>query len=804
MSILNCLNGKISKDIFKELSELHAGYVREFGGNITRADAALYNYVTESVGSVKKSRIMNAVKISELTTEADRVFKQQMDDYNALNKVQRGIKKAIGRKPRWDKVFSQVSYHRADILAEGQFIQVMDRMPAFTALMKETRGDVQVQETLMRGLVDGPDVTNDPKIRDAIVQLRKTLDWERPALETVGLGVGRVPSYVPIAHDAKKIIAQAGDDGQAWIDFIIEHSDLNKIYDFKTHKQGVTPERAREIYAVVFDTIKNGDVARAQRLLDAGLVTKRVSGMSDLFARRINYRVFHPKDADSYVAYNAKFGAGENNVNVMLTHHFRSTTRDLAVADTIGPRPETFHAHMRTVAASKGVGEEQLQLLDGEFRTAMNKWKGSVDSLLADTVQTLQKIQSSALLGGAGISAISDQAYVANFRRVFRLMDGDGAMSAFFNKFDGDAQDALQGAQIAEDLSRHILNRFDVSQTDPLEGKWAARATAVKDFTHRASGLEWMTTTAGDQAAIILAGHLGTQIRKGVAFEDLGAVTELFRRVGLNAADWRKLLANGIPEETRYLKPSVLPDELGEIATKLFALTAEARRFATNAPDLTMRAVASGRAFGERARGDKLNLFSTSVAQFKSFPVMVWRNHFLTSIERGVDGDLSPLMITGVQATILGAFALQMRELAKGKAPFEWDDPKFIVKAMVQGGFGGLIGDILLKDPTGFQRSLASELIGPVPATTATLTIDMLKQANKIAAGEDFDVPAFTRSIKPFIPLHSLWYLRAGFERGLMDSVNTMFDPDYYSTMARMRAREIDERGKLGWWPAGQ
>ena len=64
MTILNCVKGKVSKAIFGDLKQLHDTYLTEFQGNVTRADAELMKYVSESNADVKKSRIMTALKMT--------------------------------------------------------------------------------------------------------------------------------------------------------------------------------------------------------------------------------------------------------------------------------------------------------------------------------------------------------------------------------------------------------------------------------------------------------------------------------------------------------------------------------------------------------------------------------------------------------------------------------------------------------------------------------------------------------------------------------------------------------------------
>ena len=710
----------------------------------------------------------------------------------------RKLKVFAAQRPAWHKVYKEVALKRADILAEGIYVDMIQKLPTFYKLATTAGKDTQVQEAILLGLADGAQTVKDPMVRNAVIELRKMLDWEALALRKAGLGVGDMNQYVPILHNAALIRGQQ----DAWTAAFTEVNDITKLYDFHTRKKGTTPERAADIYGQIYDTMDKGDAARAARMLAAGHTAKATPGMSDLFVRRLNYRVFQPMDGAAYVKYNNAYGSGQTGVFTMMQHHFRNTARDLAVADVLGPRPQTFHSRMRTIAEAKDAGKNSLHLLDGEFGTLMNQWDGQIDSLVANGVQNLQKVMSSSLLGGAGISAISDQAFIAQTRRLFKLTDGGGLLSSFLSKFDGSSEDALRGANMAEFMARNLFKRLDSTIDAPVEGKVGTAMTGLKDVTHKLSGLNWMTNTAGDQMTLITYGSLGHHVLKRTKLAELPDMAPMWNRIGMTEDEWGKITPDMISPEGMLI-PSALPDEMYKTAIKLEALNVELRRYATNAPDLTMRAISSGRFAGQRTRGDSINLFMTSAMQFKSFPVMVWRNHFLPAVAKMAEGDITPLMMATVQSTMLGAVALQLREIAKGKEPFAMDESSFWIKAGLQGGFAGMVGDILLKDPTAYQRNLAAELLGPVPATSFNMLDTLAKQTVKIANGEEFDHPAFFRALKPYVPLHSMWWMRAGFERGIMDSLNVALEDDYYSTMARQRNKQMDERGGTGWWAAG-
>ena len=83
----------------------------------------------------------------------------------------------------------------------------------------------------------------------------------------------------------------------------------------------------------------------------------------------------------------------------------------------------------------------------------------------------------------------------------------------------------------------------------------------------------------------------------------------------------------------------------------------------------------------------------------------------------------------------------------------------------------------------------------------------LLEGMSAIKAGfledEDVDWQGMTRAARPFVPLSTLWYLRNGFDRFAMDSLNAALDDDYYESVKRRNKKQQKERGGTGWWGEG-
>jgi hypothetical protein len=806
VSIINCISGKVSKEILDDLTRQYDDILNELAGDTLAADAELVRRVSADKATVRKSRILNAIKSKAIHEEANELFKQEQANWDKMGPIKQKVLRAAFQKPSWHKAYRRVALERADNVSDGYMQHYTTMMPTFMRVIRERGRDREANEVILRGLVEGPDVTNDNTLREAISEIRKFLKWEAAEFHRRGILVGDTgDDYVPVYHNPE-VVTKMGE--QEWLNWISQRSDESRTYDLKKYKKGVSASRLREIYQQAYDTMENGAAAEARRTLERGGVAgPRVPGHTDLFARKQTYKIFHPRTGQDYVDVMAENVGLENGMSA-LVNHMQVTARDMAIADIMGPRPTSMHAHMRTVATREGASAQQLQVLDGEFRTLMNQWTGSSDNAVLKTALTVQKLQSGALLGGAGLATLSDQAFVGNTKRLFRMLDADGRTTAWLNSLT--QKEALEAVHMTEAFARNNINRFDVGAGEGLEQGFQQGITRAKNFVHSASGLTYMTEKAGDQISLITSGYLGSLLRRGADWGELKSMDPMLRRAGLNSKDWGRLLERGVMDERGFLLVDALPDDMMDVGVKLRSLNSAMRRYATNAPDLTMKAWSSGRVFGDRARGDLMHVAASSVAQFKSFPVMVWRNHFLPSMMKiAQEGAFSPygmsFAVTSMEALMLGALVVQLKQLSQGKPTME-NSPELWVRAGLQGGFYGLVGDVVLKDPNGYGRNLIAEMAGPVPNTTADVAMWLTKTGWSMLDGDpstDIDTQAFTRALKSFVPGSTIWYTRAATDRMIWDSLNIAMDPEYYETMQRQRDRQISEQGRLGWWAPG-
>ena len=146
---------------------------------------------------------------------------------------------------------------------------------------------------------------------------------------------------------------------------------------------------------------------------------------------------------------------------------------------------------------------------------------------------------------------------------------------------------------------------------------------------------------------------------------------------------------------------------------------------------------------GNLKRSTAVGEFARSLWLFKSFPVGVIAKHWMRGWgQRTAGGKAAYLASYLVGSTVLGALAVQLKDLAKGREPREMDVPSFWVAAFLQGGGASIFGDFALNDQSRFGRSFTESLLGPVGATIGDVYDLSGGNVHQAARGESTDAGA--------------------------------------------------------------
>ncbi len=280
-------------------------------------------------------------------------------------------------------------------------------------------------------------------------------------------------------------------------------------------------------------------------------------------------------------------------------------------------------------------------------------------------------------------------------------------------------------------------------------------------------------------------------------------------RYGITPADWDILRTKAL-DGRGFLDPARLAGEgdgpQREAALKMIGAIAIEQRMAVPEGNAITRAYVMGQTRPGTVAGE----FLRSAMQYKGFALSAGLMHGWRMVESLSDaqgqwfrGHYMAALV--VQATVMGAVALQLKNIAAGRDPepmFDDKNPFFWAKAAAQGGAGGMIGDQIKTMFTTKSSADAARLLTP----TGGLMIDagglLFGNVNQALSGEKVGAAKeAVRFANKYTP--DLWYTRLAMDRLVWDTLQKMADPDAASTFSRMQERARKEQGTGYYWRPG-
>ena len=271
--------------------------------------------------------------------------------------------------------------------------------------------------------------------------------------------------------------------------------------------------------------------------------------------------------------------------------------------------------------------------------------------------------------------------------------------------------------------------------------------------------------------------------------------------------------ANTMPSDTRAVKPwwSLSPTSCTTCST---AVCTRKMPKLWRATLLTARENRPGTFSGEMRR---------NWAQFRSFSLTATHLWVEEMSLRGQAKGMSPLVGTVayispliLALTVGGAINVQMREIAKGNEPRPMNDPRFWMQAMFQGGGLGVLGDAIYASESRAGKSSQADAFGPpgqMAADGYDLTIgNAVEVSEGLRKGDDLDEAVEGANIgrdavgalRSWTPGGNIWFLRAAYNRAVLDQLQRIVDPEAEEDFARRSKRMKRDRGQEQWWPNGE
>jgi hypothetical protein len=669
-------------------------------------------------------------------------------------------------------------------------------------LVGSVRNKAKLQNVVREIFGEG---TGDAAAREMAAAWSDAAEYLRKRFNAAGGGIAAREDWgMPQFHDSLEL-RKAGYE--AWRDFILPRLDRDKMIDQSTglpFDDGGLEIALNDVYQTIITEGMN-------KLEPSG-----GGGGRSLANRRMDHRFLSFRNADSWMEYQNKFG-NTNAFDTMIAH-IDTMSRDIGIVEILGPNPNsTLNFIKQTLRKQAGMQPEQknrinrqINTMDALYSAVSGSINAPVDSRIAQSFAGLRQVLTSAQLGAATLAAITD----FNFVRIAKRMAGLPQTKTI--------SDYLK---LMNPLGAEEKGRLAIRMGLIAEG-WTSIASAQMRFVGDISGPE-ITRRLSDvvMRASLLSPH--TQANRwafGMSYAGaladnaalpFSALDENFRKTmqnyGISEADWDVIRATQAYEYEgqRFLtapdiesRTDIPAARARELSTKVLEMINTETNYAVPSSSLRGRVLLTGDSRPGTLGGE----IGRSFAQYKNFGVTLVATHLMRGWNQPT-GKMKGHYLADlvISTTLMGALALQLKEMSKGRDPRPMDSTDFWFAAMLQGGGLGIYGDFLFADVNRYGGGLEATVAGPTVGfldDVRNLTLGNIKEA---AAGED---TKFTQEAIKFAsryaPGASIWYMRLALERGITDQLRMWADPNSFADMKRLERYYQREYGQNYWWRPGR
>lgn len=627
----------------------------------------------------------------------------------------------------------------------------------------------------------------------------RSAEMLRQRFNSAGGDIGKMEKWgLPQAHDTRAVRA-AGYE--AWRAEILTRLDRGRMIDQRTG-MAFSDQGLELALRDVFETIRtDGWNKRAPGANQ---------GVGKVANRRSDPRFLIFKSAEDWAGYQAKFGAG-TAFDAMMGH-IDGMARDIALMEILGPNPaatvgwlkDTIEKSAATATdpGSKAIdkafaGTKQIDRLYDEISGGAGRPENHT---LALRFSTLRSLQTSAKLGSATLSAVTDLAFQMSTRRF------NGLPAA---KMLGDYVKLMRpGAQEDQKLAVRLgLIANEWGQRAAAQGRYLNEeltgevSRRLAEGVLRVSGLSRWTEAGRWAFGMEFLGHITDESVK--PFDKLEpAFRSALERYGIGADGWDAIRKTPLEDDrgVPWLKPQNVENRA--LGDRLLEMILSETDYAVPTADLRTRAMFNSLA----PRGTWAGEIARSALLFKSFGVSMVMMQGRRIMEQAGPNRARYAAGLFIGTTLMGALAMQLKAIAGGRDPRPMDevpfvDPKtgkatinpgFWGAAVAQGGGFGIFGDFIQSAENRFGGSWGDTLAGPLINDAQDLVnIPFSKKPGWAAA----------KLARQELPGGSLWYLKLAFDRIITDEIQEAIDPDYRKSWRRMKKRAAEQRTQFYWEP---
>jgi len=600
-----------------------------------------------------------------------------------------------------------------------------------------------------------------------------------------------------------RAVQQAGFE--KWFADELPRWDRNRMIDEETGLPFTDASLARAARYAFESIVSDGALHR----------TPGAPGRSSFANRMGDHRFIHYKSYDDWKASREQYGTGTAYDAMM--GHVKGMSRQIAAMEILGPNPEATIRYLKDVISSDTALFEpgQLRTRDkahGQAIAVQRIWDEYTGALrqpenrnIALWFSTYRAVASAAKLGGSSLTAVSDLGFGMATRR-FNGLPQTTLLRDYLKLLNPASQSdrrlAARLGFVAETWTSTVAGQHRFL-AEELTGQVSRR---IADGVLRASGLNIWTDAGRMANGMAWLTHITRESRKN--WENLEpAFRSALNRYGIDEAGWASVRA-ATPEEhggVKWVTPESIPDR--EVGNRIAEMIHNEGDFAVPVPDLETRAymnanVRKGTMLGEMIRSSPL--------MFKTFTISTMIRHGGRVFDQpGAGGKLGYFVRLLIPVTLMGALAVQLKEIAKGNDPKPMDSPAFWGHAIVMGGGSGIAGDLL--GTVGDDQHLGAVQYGagPLVSDLSTLAGSLVGIGKNEAHALGYDVKQSPRAawqlenlVRQNVPGQNLWYARLAIDRLLADELQEATDPQYGQSWRRM-ANRARPGGQGFWWGHG-
>ena len=647
--------------------------------------------------------------------------------------------------------------------------------------------------------------TGDAAARELAGAWGRASEYLRQRFNSAGGSISKRQDWgLPQTHSTERVRAVRFEE---WRDFIAPRLNVDKMIDERTGLK-FSPARLELALKDVYETIRTD-----------GMASMKPSGTQrgrSVATRRQDHRFLVFRNGDSWLQYQQRFGNPDPFDSMM--GHIDNMARDIAMMERLGPNPASTLTYLKQTMRKAAAGDVRAEnrasrksaQLDDLYGAIMGRNNSPVDSTFSYTMAGTRQLLQAAQLGAASIAALTDinpQVITRGFNGLPQVKTINQTLSALMILPQSErAKLALRLGLTAEAYT--TLASAQMRYVGDISGPEVTRR--ISDFVMRASLLSPWTNAGRWAFGMEFLGHLGDQV--GKTFNELDPnMRGALQRYGIGEDRWNIMRTTPLYDfnGATFLRPNDIAARTdidqrmaNDLTDKLLIMINTETNFAVPSTSIRGRLALTGNLQPGTIPGEIVRSF----AMYKNFSVTVLNTHIARGLAlEGVSAKGRYLGGFIVTATLMGALAMQLKEMAKGRDPVAMDSPEFWGSAMLQGGGLGIFGDFMFSQTNRFGGGLAETVAGPVVGLANDLNNLTTGNLMQFIKGEDTNVGReMIDFASRYTPGSSMWYLRLGLERLVTDQVRMMVDPDAPARMRRLERRYMNERGQEYWWRPGQ